>query len=455
MGFKCQASRESGCSNELSIKAGDRIAKSFSSSTSDEAKDSRREILVLDASYTLEMMNERGILHSVLCRDLGGFFAHVWSVHPFASMLFSEEWGSRYGRPIYHKLNDSHTFIEGKIGRFKLLEKLFSLNFLFSQIGLFINLLILICRRPIKVIRVGDPLYLGLFGLLLSKLTGVPLVIRVNANNDRVRESTGKPLFPRLFRTIAVEQKIERFVFPYADLIAAPTKDYLDYSVASGANSGRVTVFRYGNLLALEYLADPRLRTVETELFKKYSIEPGKYLLCIGRLQPLKFPDDVMRVFAEIRRRGHDVKMIFAGEGDLLDTLKGLADQLGVLSHVVFAGNQNQTALAQLNTFALSVLSPLTGRALSESALCAAPIVAYDLDWQGELIITDQTGILCPYRSWQSMVDAVEKYIHQPAFAIKMGDNARKLARSMLDPEQLDQHERDQYSALIKKCFGK
>jgi glycosyltransferase involved in cell wall biosynthesis len=413
-------------------------------------------MLVLDTSYTLEMMTERGTLHSVTCRDLGGFFAHVWSVHPFASMLTTEKWTSRFGMPTHHKLADRHTFIEGKVGRFKMLQKFFILNFLISQIGLFIGLFFLILRRPIKIIRVGDPLYLGLFGLALSRLTGVPLVIRVNGNNNKVRENTGKPLYSRLLRSISIEQKIEHFVFPRADLVASPNQDNLDFSVAAGAKPDCVTIFRYGNLLAPEHLADPTKRTIDTELFSRLSIEPYKYLLCIGRLQPLKYPDDVIRTFACLRKKGHDgIKLIFAGEGDMLDDLTKLADQLGVLSHVVFAGNQNQTVLAQLNTFALSVVSPLTGRALSESALCAAAIVAYDIDWQSEIIITDQTGVLCPHRSWQSMADGVERYINDPKFALQMGINARNLSRSMLDPEQLDQHERKEYSALIQKCFSR
>jgi glycosyltransferase involved in cell wall biosynthesis len=412
-------------------------------------------MLVLDASYTLEMMVERETLHSVTCRDLGGFFTHVWSVHPFASMLTSEKWSTRYGAPIYHKLAARHTFIEGKVGRLKILKKFFLLNFLLSQAGLFLSLLLLIYRRPIKIIRVGDPLYLGLFGLALSGLTGVPLVIRVNGNNEKVRESTGQPVYPRMLRSIDFERKIERFVFPRADLVAAPNKDNLDFSIAAGAKPDGVTIFRYGNLLAPEHLTDPTERSIDVLLFSRLSIEPRKYLLCIGRLQPLKYPDDVIRILGELRRKGHDIKLVFAGEGNMLGELKELANQLSVLEHVVFAGNQNQRALAQLNTFALSVVSPLTGRALSESALCAAAIVAYDFDWQGDLIITNQTGVLCPHRSWQSMADGVERYIGDSEFAFRMGTNVRNLARSMLDPEVLDQHERDEYSALMNKFFSR
>jgi glycosyltransferase involved in cell wall biosynthesis len=370
-------------------------------------------------------------------------------------MLTNEAWASRYGAPDHHRLASNHTFIEGKVGRFRILEKFFLLNFLLSQLCLFIGLVLLVYRRPIKIIRVGDPLYLGLFGLILSRITGVPLVIRVNGNNEKVRESTGKPLYPRLIRSMELERKIEQFVFSRADLVAAPNRDNLNFAVSAGAKPDRITIFRYGNLLEPIHLTNPTDRSIDDELFRHLSIEPSKYLLCIGRLQSLKYPDDVIRILSELRRKGHDIKLVFAGEGEMLYQLKEMADQLNLLKYVVFAGNQPQQALAQLNTFALSVISPLTGRALSESALCAAPIVAYDLDWQGELIITDQTGILCPYRSWQSMVEGVERYISNSEFASRMGNNARKLALSMLDPKELDQHEVKEYSALIVNFFSK
>ena len=170
----------------------------------------RPSLLVLDAAYTLEMVRERGLESSITCRDLDGYFRHVFSVHPFATLLTSPEWGERYGPPQWYELAAQHTMIEGRIGRFKRLARLFPVNFVIGQIGLFFTLLRLIRREGVGVIRVGDPLYLGLFGLGLKWLSGRPMLIRVNGNNDKVRESTGRPLYPRFFRSIALEKKVER-----------------------------------------------------------------------------------------------------------------------------------------------------------------------------------------------------------------------------------------------------
>jgi glycosyltransferase involved in cell wall biosynthesis len=411
----------------------------------------RPSMLVLDASYTLEMIRERGMENSVTCRDLDGFFRHVWSVHPFATLLTSDGWTPRYGRPVWHEMASRHTFIEGKIGRFGWLKALFPVNFLIGQIGLFISLWALIKREDVRVIRVGDPLYLGLFGLALKAVTGVPMLIRINGNNDKVRENTGRALYPRFFRTAKTEKKIERFILPRADLIAAPNQDNVDFAVRGGADPNKTTIFRYGNLLAPEHQMPPEKRGVDKTLFAKHEIKPDHYLLCIGRLEPVKFPDDAVRALGAAVTAGHDVKLFFAGDGDMRGDLLALGEELGVAERIVFGGNQNQKSLAQLNAHTACVISPLTGRALSEAALGGAPIVAYDLDWQSDLVETDKTGELVPFRNIEALGMAVCKMLADKPYATKMGQGARARAREMLDPELLDAHERAEYAKLLAR----
>jgi glycosyltransferase involved in cell wall biosynthesis len=160
-----------------------------------------------------------------------------------------------------------------------------------------------------------------------------------------------------------------------------------------------VTIFPYGNLLADEHLVDPSRRTLDEELFRRLGVRPGEYLLSVARLAPPKCPEDILAAFATVRSAGFGVDLVYAGEGPMRNQLAAEAAALGLADHVHFIGNQNQRSLAQLNAHAAAVLSPLTGRALSESALGAAPIVAYDLDWQGDLIHTGETGELFPWHA--------------------------------------------------------
>ena len=410
-----------------------------------------RKLLVLDTSFTFEMIRERGLLDSVTCRDLGGFFDHVWTVHPFASMLTSAGWTPRYGRPVQHRVNTHHTFIEGKVGRFRALGWLFPINFLISQAGIFLMLLRLIRREKIDVIRVGSPLYVGLFGWALSRLSGIPFVVRVGGNHDKMYETTGQPAEPRLMRSRRVEKMVERFVFPRADLVAGANQDNLDFALANGARPERSTLFRYGNLIDKRHFAEPAERGLEPALLAEAGVAPQGFLIYVGRLVAVKHPDDVLRVLAEVRRKGHDIKAVLAGDGPMRGELVELARQLGVEDQVIFAGNKPQGWLAQVVPHAAVVISPHTGRALSEAALAAVPIVAYDLDWQGELVETGVTGALVPHRDWKAMADAAERFLGDRAHACEMGQAVRRRALEMLDPALLDQHERDRYSLLMEQ----
>lgn len=404
---------------------------------------------MVDGSYTYETIARLGLEQSVFARDLDGFFRHVWSVHPFGDVSTP---AGESGAPDLHELNPRHSFIQGRPGGFRFLERVFPLNFLIGQADLLQRLRRLVRREGITLVRAGDPLYMGLFGWILAKSCGIPLVVRINGNNDRLRTNTGQPLYPRLLRSIAIEQAIERFVLKRTDLVVAPNQDNLDFAIAKGANPHRAAIFRYGNLIAPGHLVEPSQRACDPAVFDKLGVEPRRYLLCVSRLQKLKFPDDAVRVLASARRAGHDVKLVLAGEGPMREELENLAAELEVTEWVVFAGNLRQDALQQLNAQAAAVISPLTGRALSESAMGGAAIAAYDLDWQSDLIETGVTGELVPFRDAEALGAAVVKFLDSPDYAGAMGRAVRERALEMLDPDKLNAFERETYANLLENA---
>jgi glycosyltransferase involved in cell wall biosynthesis len=348
-----------------------------------------RKLLVLETDYSLEGIRQREIEHSILCRDLGGYFAHVWSVHPFATLVTSSVWTPRFGVPVEHRLAPRHTFIEGKVGRFAVLKYLYPLNFVLSQAGLFLRLRKLIRRERISVVRAASPLYTGLFGLAL----------------------------------------------------------------ANGARPDRSTVFRYGNLVDARHFTDPASRGDGAKVLEELGVEPGKFLLYVGRLEPIKQPDHVLEVLAKLRGEGVEVKVILAGEGRMRDALAARARGLGIADALIVPGNLSQSALAHLYPAAAAVVSPHTGRALSEAALGAAPIVAYDVDWQGEIVETGATGVLVPHGDVDGLAKGAATLLADPDHAKQLGRNIRERALAMLDQDALNQHEREQYSLLFQR-FG-
>lgn len=407
------------------------------------------KLLVLDSSYSLEAIKERGLLDSVTCRDLDGFFDHVWTVHPFASLVNSERWGKKFGSPETYSINKRHSFIEGKVGLLKALKRFGPINFIFSQIDIIIRLTKLIKKENINVIRAGDVLYLGLLGWILSRLTGVPYIVRVGGNNDKVYETTGKPLMPRLFISRKVEKRIERFVLSNADLVAGANQDNLNFALANGAKPDKSTLFRYGNLIDRAHFIPPKERDKGVKQLQGLGLQPKQFILYIGRLEAVKHPDHIIKILAQLRNKGFNLKAALVGDGRLLGALKELAINEHVADSVVFSGNLDQKSLSEIIPNAAVVISPHTGRALSEAALGEVPIVAYDIDWQAEVIKTGITGELVKHGDIQGMVCSTIKYLTDQKYALEMAAAVRIHMLEMMCPEKLDQHERSTYRTLL------
>ena len=83
-----------------------------------------RKILVLNASFPLEAICERKLEAAVTCADLDGFFAHVWTVHPFATLVTLNGGISKYGSSEVHAFAQGNTFVEGIRKFFYRIKKL-------------------------------------------------------------------------------------------------------------------------------------------------------------------------------------------------------------------------------------------------------------------------------------------------------------------------------------------
>jgi glycosyltransferase involved in cell wall biosynthesis len=158
-----------------------------------------------------------------------------------------------------------------------------------------------------------------------------------------------------------------------------------------------------------------------------------------------------VRVLGWLAERGHDVHALLVGDGMLRDQLREQAAALGVADRLVFAGFRDQPWIARVISKASVIVSPHMGRALVEAALSAVPMVAYDYDWQRELVVSGETGFLVPNGDWEAMAERTASLLDDPRHAVALGQRARQRTATMMDPARLAQHERDTYTALLDR----
>lgn len=406
-------------------------------------------ILILDMSYTLKMFRERQLEQALESRKLEGYFDRVISVHPLVGLF--ESGGDRYGDVVITQLDDSHVFVEGKIGISERLKVLGPLNFVLAQVRL-VRLLVRMGRDAgVSVVRVGDPYYLGLMGWVLARLLRVPLAIRVPFRYDDIRRFTGRAVMPRLFRFPKIEKLIEQFVFPRCDLIAGANEDNMRYAIENGGRPERATVFRYGNLLHASHWIDPAERPDATADLKEVGLDGRRFVATVARLEPMKKVEDTIRVVAELVNRGCEMRALIVGDGGLRQQLEDYSRSLGLNNTIVFAGNRSQQWIVRVLPHAAVILAPHMGRALAEAALSAVPIVAFDYDWQREVVVDGETGFLVPDGDWRAMAERTQRLLADPALAGTMGCKARVAVAEMMDPIALIRHEQTTYTNLLEK----
>ena len=407
--------------------------------------------MVLDTSYALEMIRDLKLYAPVLARDLNGYFEHVWSVHPFATVIPPKNIHETYGNITTTAFADRHTIMECKVGRFSFLKRIPLLNLSISQICILAALAKLIRKERIDVIRATDPTYLGLIGLLLSRMYGIPLVIRMTGNFDIIYEVTGKPTLPRIFRWRCIEKIVVRFILKRADLVACANENCREFAIKNGARKEYTTVFRYGNLIHPAHRVPPCDRPSADLLIKELRISDAPFVVYIARLEAIKRQDHVLKVIAELKKKGKYIKAVLVGDGSMQNSLSVLAKELSIDKNIIFVGNKDQEWIAAVLPRALAVLSPHSGRALCEAALAGAPIVAYDFEWQPELITAGETGELVRDGDINAMADSVIKYIDNPDYARHMGESVRTKAMEMMDPAKLCEHEKNEYEKLFNR----
>lgn len=159
--------------------------------------------------------------------------------------------------------------------------------------------------------------------------------------------------------------------------------------------------------------------------------------LCVASLAEKKGHEVLFRALA-LGGPGVDrMQLDLIGSGPLREDLGRLADELGISDRIVFHGSRNETyvsdALAAADMFVLPSVIAGDGQmeglpvSLMEALACGLPAVSTSLSGIPEIIIDGETGLLAAPGNAQSLRDALESTIGNPAAAKQYARAGRKL----------------------------
>jgi len=253
----------------------------------------------------------------------------------------------------------------------------------------------------------------------IARLCGIHYIIYEMANSGEFRATSWRKWLLRI-RTRLMTTPVIRVI-----AISEFVKEQL---VRAGVPTRKIVV-RYLGVDTERFTPDREARARWVERFR---IPPEALVLStVSYLRPFKNPQVLVMACDEIRKRGVEARLFVAGGGDILPSLRALAERLGIGERVHWLGNvQDPKHLLQASDiFLLASVGEAFGLVLAEAMACGVPIVGSRSGSLAEVVDEPRTGFLCTPLDTRGFADAIESLAKDAILRRLMGQQAADRAR--------------------------
>jgi len=171
-----------------------------------------------------------------------------------------------------------------------------------------------------------------------------------------------------------------------------------------------------------------------------------RMLLFVGRIEPLKGLQNLIRALAIIRSQGHCRRdcyclVVIGGDPDSslenmsseMRKIKTLCKELGMEDLVLFLGKRAQDTLPYYYSAADMLIMPSYyesfGMVALEAMACGTPVVASDVGGLHYLVQDGKTGFVVPSGNPEALVDPLNELMNNDNLREKMGQQAARFAQ--------------------------
>ena len=153
-----------------------------------------------------------------------------------------------------------------------------------------------------------------------------------------------------------------------------------------------------------------------------------RLILYVGRLDPLKGLDDLIRAFRKVHERYPEARLVLVGEGEVESNLMHLARELKISDQVSFEGLQEdvKSYFGKSEIFAFPSLTEGLSNVLLEAMACGLPVVATRIGGNMELVEHGVNGILINPGDPEGLSEAIITLLADPEQSRQMGREGRK-----------------------------
>ena len=178
------------------------------------------------------------------------------------------------------------------------------------------------------------------------------------------------------------------------DILVVMNKE--DYSLAKKYRLGKKIHFIYGMGLVGENFPEIT-EEKRNEMRESMGVSDNyKMLLCVGEFSERKNQTAVIKAFEMLLKKHKDIKLIFAGDGNMLETCRQLVHSLELDADIKFLGHVKNTAYLYRCSDILVTASKMEGLPFNvmEALFCGVPVVATDIKGHSDLIQNRKNGLL-------------------------------------------------------------
>ncbi len=283
--------------------------------------------------------------------------------------------------------------------------------------------------REHDVIYVQNAMAAGLPVALVSKLTGIPFVLKFVGDEAWERATQNKLTTKNLQDFLSAPEgtlrihlmmRVQGFVLRRAAVVTTPSKYLSEELIKTYGVKRERTVINYN-------------AAGQTETASFVSARTPHQIAVTARLTAWKGVDGIIRAVALLKDKFPDIRLVIAGDGPEQSSLKKLAEDSGVSSHVSFLGNISRTETWRLRQNSEVYVLNSTYEGLPHTVLTSfvagIPVIATNIPGTNEAIYDQETGLLVPPGDDHALAVAIERLFKDPALGKKLAENGKKLLK--------------------------
>lgn len=289
-------------------------------------------------------------------------------------------------------------------------------------------------KHKIQVIHTHD-FYTNVFGMAAGSLARVPVRIA------SMRETAG-------MRTKS-QRQAQRLAYKLASHIVGNSKAVRARLMEDGVESDKITVLYNG--LDLERLTTKLSRT---EVLGRFGLEDSSFVTIIANMRhDVKDYPMFLKAAAMISEKVPAANFLLAGEGELTDSLKSLAAELGIAGKTHFLGRCEQVAelLSISSVCVLSSKAEGFSNSILEYMAAGRPVVATDVGGAKEAVAEGVTGYLVKSGDAKKMADRIAELLVDEEKIRRFGEAGRRVVESKFSTDSQLRNVEGLYNRLLGK----